>query len=227
MCYTMASQRSARHIDRTTMFLSELDYWVVVIPPQTELCTQQIIEHIGRPISHFVIHPSQPYRERRNPYMLQESFFQQPTDPTHILFHIHHPSNPIFIQVPILPSYTIIIHPTQQFQNAIAMPSRDIIPPPIFLPPSLSFPSPSSHLLPPYPNQLLFFLASFLAFIYPRQFYPPSLPFIQSKKALTHCSLHSLYAWKKSLHISRSPPFRFKHRMLLLAASWHGSKYSL
>jgi hypothetical protein len=62
----------------------------------------------------------------------------------------------------------------------------------------------------------------------------------------THCSLQSLYAlynivstllhaqcdtvsthWKKSVHIARSPPLRFKHRMLLSAASWHGSKYSL
>jgi hypothetical protein len=86
MRYIMASQRSARHIDSTTMFLSELDSWVAVIPPQAELCTQQIIQHIVRPINHFVIHPSQPYGERRNPYMLQESFFQQPTDPMPILF---------------------------------------------------------------------------------------------------------------------------------------------
>lgn len=33
--------------------------------------------------------------------------------------------------------------------------------------------------------------------------------------------------WKKSLHIALSPPFLFRHRMLLSAASWHGSKYSL
>lgn len=62
----------------------------------------------------------------------------------------------------------------------------------------------------------------------------------------THCFLQSLYAlvcvsrqamratrtarsthWKKSLHMARSPPLRFKHRILLSAASWHGSKYSL
>jgi hypothetical protein len=42
----------------------------------------------------------------------------------------------------------------------------------------------------------------------------------------THCSLQSRYAWKKSEHISRSPPFRCKHRILFCAASWHGSKYS-
>jgi hypothetical protein len=33
--------------------------------------------------------------------------------------------------------------------------------------------------------------------------------------------------WKKSLHIALSPPFLFKHLMLLSAASWQGSKYSL
>ena len=33
--------------------------------------------------------------------------------------------------------------------------------------------------------------------------------------------------WKKSVHISRSPLFRCMHLMLLCAASWHGSKYSL
>jgi len=33
--------------------------------------------------------------------------------------------------------------------------------------------------------------------------------------------------WKKSEHMARSPPFRFRQRMLLSAASWHGSKYSL
>lgn len=33
--------------------------------------------------------------------------------------------------------------------------------------------------------------------------------------------------WKKSLHMARSPPLRFRQRMLLSAASWHGSKYSL
>lgn len=32
---------------------------------------------------------------------------------------------------------------------------------------------------------------------------------------------------KKSAHIFRSPPFRFRHRMLRSAASWQGSKYSL
>jgi hypothetical protein len=66
---------------------------------------------------------------------------------------------------------------------------------------------------------------------------------------LTHCSLQSRYDlliqllallldscnmsttvityWKKSEHICRSPPLRFRQRMLLSAASWHGSKYSL
>lgn len=33
--------------------------------------------------------------------------------------------------------------------------------------------------------------------------------------------------WKKSVHIALSPPLRLRHRMLLSAASWHGSKYSL
>lgn len=32
--------------------------------------------------------------------------------------------------------------------------------------------------------------------------------------------------WKKSEHISRSPPFLCRHRILFCAASWHGSKYS-
>lgn len=40
----------------------------------------------------------------------------------------------------------------------------------------------------------------------------------------THCG--NTY-WKKSEHNSRSPPFLFRHRILLSAASWHGSKYSL
>jgi hypothetical protein len=85
--------------------------------------------------------------------------------------------------------------------NAIAYARAEISPhspPPS---PILSYPT------PPYPNQLLFFRASF--------------------RAAVHCSLQSRYAWKKSLHISRSPPLRFRHRMLLVAASWHGSKYSL
>ena len=39
--------------------------------------------------------------------------------------------------------------------------------------------------------------------------------------------MRSATYWKKSLHMALSPPLRFKHRMLLSAASWHGSKYSL
>ena len=33
--------------------------------------------------------------------------------------------------------------------------------------------------------------------------------------------------WKYSWHMALSPPFRFRHLMLLEAASWQGSSHSL
>lgn len=52
--------------------------------------------------------------------------------------------------------------------------------------------------------------------------YPPSISNIP-RQPYALVQTH----WKKSVHIARSPPLRFRHRMLLSAASWHGSKYSL
>ena len=102
---------------------------------------------------------------------------------------------------------------------------------------------------PPQLNHGLFLFASARASIYSMSVVFASLRSLVADRwrifqivgaQRTHCFLQSLYAllirvshrvpnknasamrithWKKSLHIALSPPLRFKHRMLLSAAS--------